>query len=67
MHLQIGVHGPHLGIQGVVGISRVVFQSAALLQVGLELLSAPPVDEKPGMKKVYLSAGWMWSFMETLY
>lgn len=46
MHLQVGVRGPHLGIQG---ISSVVFQTATLLQVGLELLSAPP--EEKGKKK----------------
>lgn len=43
MHLQVGVRGPHLGIQG---ISSVVFQTATLLQVGLELLSAPPKEKE---------------------
>lgn len=43
MHLQVGVRGPHLGIQG---IGSVVLQTAALLQVGLELLSAPPKEKE---------------------
>lgn len=42
MHLQVDVRRPRLGVQGVVGIGGVVLQAAALLQVGLELLSAPP-------------------------
>lgn len=49
MHLQVGVRGPHLGIQGVVGISSVVFQTATLLQVGLELLPAPPEEKEKKM------------------
>lgn len=42
MHPQVGVEVPRLGVQGVLGISSVVLQTATLLQVGLELLSAPP-------------------------
>lgn len=46
MHLQVGVGSPHLRFQGIVGISSVVFQTATLLQMGLELLSAPPKQEE---------------------
>lgn len=46
MHLQVGVRGPHLGFHGIMGISCVVFQTATLLQVGLELLSAPPEEKE---------------------
>lgn len=49
MHLQVGVRGPQFGVQGIMGIRSVVFQTATLLQVGLELLSAPP--EEKGKKK----------------
>lgn len=42
VHLQVVVGGPHLGLQGVLGVCRVVFQTATLLQMSLELLSAPP-------------------------
>lgn len=49
MHLQVGVRAPHLGIQGVMGVRSVVFQTATLLQVGLELLSASPKEK--GKKK----------------
>lgn len=46
MHLQVGVGDPHLGIQGVVRISSVVFQNATLLQMRLQLLSASPEEKK---------------------
>lgn len=46
MHLQVGVEISRLGIQGVMGISGVVFQTATLLQMGLELLSAPPTEKE---------------------
>lgn len=45
MHLQVVVRGSHLGIQGTVGIRSVVFQTATLLQMGLQLLSAPPEEK----------------------
>lgn len=48
MHLQVGVETSRLGVQGVMGISGVVFQTATLLQVGLELLSAPLVAAVEG-------------------
>lgn len=48
MHLQVGVRSPHLGIQGILRVSSVVFQTATLLQVGLELLSAPLVAAVEG-------------------
>lgn len=50
MHLQVVVRGSHLGIQGIMGIRSVVFQTATLLQVGLQLLSAPP--EEKGKRKL---------------
>lgn len=46
VHLQVGVRRPHLVIQGIMGISSVVFQTTTLLQVGLELLSAPPKEKE---------------------
>lgn len=50
MHLQVDVGGPRLGVRwGVVGIGGIVLQAAALLQVGLELLTAPPAGQ--GEKK----------------
>lgn len=58
MHLQVDVRRPHLGIQvWVVGISGVVLQAATLLQVGLELLSAPPTgrDKKKRRERIYFS------------
>lgn len=42
MHLQVGVWDPHLGFQKIDGIGCVAFQTATFLQVGLELLPAPP-------------------------
>lgn len=46
MHLQVDVGGPRLGVRwGVVGIGGIVLQAAALLQVGLELLTAPPAGQ----------------------
>lgn len=58
MHLQVDVRRPHLGVQvWVVGISGVVLQAAALLQVGLELLSAPPTgrDKKKKVEREFIS------------
>lgn len=50
MHLQVDVGGPRLGVRwGVVGIGGIVLQAATLLQVGLELLTAPPAGQ--GEKK----------------
>ena len=49
VHLQVGVRGPRLGVQcimGVMGVSGVVLQTATLLQVSLELLSAPPEEKE---------------------
>lgn len=46
MHLQVGIRDPHLGFQGILGISGVVFQTATLLQVGLQLLPAPPEEKE---------------------
>lgn len=51
MHLQVDVRHPHLGVQGIVGISGVVLQAAALLQVGLEFLPAPPTGREKKKKK----------------
>lgn len=54
MHLQVDVGGPRLGVRwGVVGIGGIVLQAATLLQVGLELLTAPPAGqgEKKRIKK----------------
>lgn len=46
MHLQVDVGRPRLGVRwGVVGIGGVVLQAATLLQVGLELLTAPPAGQ----------------------
>lgn len=46
MHLQADVGGPRLGVRwGVAGIGGVVLQGATLLQVGLELLTAPPAGQ----------------------
>lgn len=59
VHLQVDVRRPHLGVQvWVVGISGVVLQAAALLQVGLELLSAPPTGrdkKKKNRERTYFS------------
>lgn len=46
MHPQVDVRRPRLGVLGILGVGRVVFQSATLLQVGLELLSASPGDRE---------------------
>lgn len=51
MHLQVDVRLPHLGIQGIMRISSVVFQTATLLQVGLELLFAPPEGKEREREK----------------
>lgn len=51
MHLQVDVRRPHLGIQGIMRISGVVFQTATLLQVGLELLFAPPEGKEREREK----------------
>lgn len=51
MHLQVDVRRPHLGIQGIMRISSVVFQTATLLQVGLELLFAPPEGKEREREK----------------
>lgn len=46
MHLQVDVGRPRLGVRwGVVAVGGVVLQAAALLQVGLELLTAPPAGQ----------------------
>lgn len=55
MHLQVDVRLPHLGIQGIMRISSVVFQTATLLQVGLELLFAPPEGKEREREK---KKGW---------
>lgn len=60
VHLQVDVGGPRLGVRwGVVGIGGIVLQAATLLQVGLELLTAPPAGqgEKKRIKKKKKGSG----------
>jgi len=52
MHLQVCVRDSHLGLQGIVGISGIVFQTATLFQVSLELLSAPPEEKERKIHKL---------------
>lgn len=54
VHLQVGARDPRLGIQGILGVGRIVLQTATLFQMGLELLPAPPEQKGKGLSKIWI-------------